>query len=85
MNFSLPHDIADRIQAQFATGHFTSEVQVLREALEALERRQTSLAKLRSMVDEAEAEVQAGQIGTFDVDDIVRDVRRRLAENGVTD
>ncbi len=85
MSFPLPPDIADRIQAQLAMGEFTSEEKVLREALQTLVRRQHSFAKLKAMVDEAEAQVAAGQIGAFDADDIVRDVRRQLAEVGVTD
>lgn len=85
MTHPLPSDITDRIQAQLATGDFASEEQVLREALETLERRQQSLARLKQMVAEAEADVAAGRVGTFDVDDIMRDVRERLAREGITD
>ncbi len=85
MTSALPADIAARIQAQLATGEFASEEQVLREALETLERRQQSLARLKQMVAEAEADVAAGRVGTFDVDDIMRDVRERLAREGITD
>jgi antitoxin ParD1/3/4 len=85
MSFSLPNDIADRIQAQLATGDFTSEEQVLREALDTLEKRQRSLAELRQMVAEAEADVAAGRVGTFDREELVRQVRCDLAARGIVD
>ena len=37
MNHSLPTDILQRIEAQLASGEFTSEHEVLRQALEALD------------------------------------------------
>lgn len=83
MNQSLPPDIQQRIDAQLATGTFAKEEEVLREALDALERRQRGLTQLREMVAVAEEDVAAGRIGTFDCEDIKRDVRARLSERGV--
>lgn len=85
MNYPLPADIQHRIQAQLATGTFASEDDVLREAMEALERRQRGLKQLREMVAVAEDDVAAGRVGTFDREDIKRAVRERLAEKGITD
>jgi len=85
MNQSLPADIRQRIEAQFATGTFASEDDVLREALEALERRQRGLLHLRDMIAVAEKDIADGRLGTFDRDDIKRDVRQRLAERGIID
>lgn len=83
MTYPLPSDILSRIQAQLAGGGFDSEEQVLREAIEALERRQQGVAKLRQMIDAAQADVAAGRIGPFDREALKRDVRDRLAEQGI--
>ena len=83
MNHSLPRDIQQRIAAQLASGTFASEDDVLREALETLERRQRGLAQLREMVAVAEEDLAAGRIDTFDRDDIKRDIHARLAERGI--
>lgn len=85
MTYPLPADIAARIQAQLATGEFADEVQVLREALGTLERRQQSLKHLRQMVAEAEADVAAGRVGPFDVEETIRNVRAELAVRGIVD
>jgi putative addiction module CopG family antidote len=82
---SLPPDLAAQIHAQVASGHFQSEEQVLREALAALERRQQGLARLKRLVDDAEADVAAGRIGPFDRDELKREVRAQLAARGVVD
>ena len=85
MNQSLPADIQQRIDAQLASGGFASEADVLREALESLERRQLGLRQLRDMVAVAETDVAASRFGEFDRDDIKLDVRKRLADNGITE
>ena len=83
MSSSLPGDIQQRIDAQIASGSFATEEEVLREALESLERRQRGLAQLRELVAVAEAEVASGKIGLFDRDDVKRDVRGRLIARGI--
>jgi putative addiction module CopG family antidote len=85
MNQSFPADIRQRIDAQIAAGNFTNESDVLREALDGLERRQRGLARLRELVAVAEDDVAAQRVGAFDREDIKRDVRRRLTEKGVED
>lgn len=74
----LPADVDARIQAQLATGEFPSVDDVLREALDALERRQQSLKHLREMVSEAEEDVAAGRVGYFDADATMRAVMARV-------
>ena len=83
MSHSLPTDIQQRIEAQLATGAFSTEEDVLRVALEALERRQNGLAELRAMVAVAEDDVAAGRIAAFNRDDIKQDVQARLAQRGI--
>ena len=68
---------------KFATGTFSTEEEVLREALEALERRQRGLTQLREMVAVAETDATAGRVGPFDRGDIKRDIRERLAKRGI--
>lgn len=83
MTYPLPADLQIRIQAQLASGDFTTEEEVLREAIEALERRQRGLAKLRQLVSSAHEDVVAGRIGTYDRESIKRDVRAQLSEQGI--
>jgi putative addiction module CopG family antidote len=85
MSYAIPTDIQQRIEAQLASGTFTSKEEVLREALEALERRQRGLTQLRTMVAAAEEDVTAGRVGTFDRNSIKLSVRDRLAERGIQD
>jgi Arc/MetJ-type ribon-helix-helix transcriptional regulator len=85
MNYPLSADLQQRIDAQLAAGGFATEEDVLREAMETLERRQRGLAQLREMVAEAEEDVAAGRVGTFDRDKIKREVRSRLADRGIRD
>lgn len=77
MNHALPADIQQRIDAQLATGVFATEEDVLREALESLERRQGSLRDLRQMVAVAEADVAAGRVREIDRDALKRDIAKR--------
>ena len=85
MQYPLPADLQQRIAAQLASGGFESEEDVLREAIEALERRQRGLNELRDMVAVAEEDIAAGRVGTFERADVKRDVRSRLAERGISD
>jgi Arc/MetJ-type ribon-helix-helix transcriptional regulator len=79
MSYQLPADINARVQSQLATGEFATVDDVLREALETLERRQRSLASLQQMVRQAEEDVAAGRIGYFDVDATMQAVEARLS------
>lgn len=78
MGSQIPADVAARVQAQMATGEFPNADDVLREALDALERRQQSLRQLRDMVREAEEDVAAGRVGYFDADATMRAVMARV-------
>jgi putative addiction module CopG family antidote len=80
MTLQLPPDIAARVQAQLASGEYADPSAVLRDALDGLERRQRSLAQLRSMVQEADEDIAAGRVGPFDVDATMRTVASRLNE-----
>lgn len=80
MGSQIPADVAARVQAQMATGEFPNADDVLREALDALERRQQSLRQLRDMVRQAEEDVAAGRVGYFDADATMRAVMARSTD-----
>jgi len=85
MNYPFPADLQQRIAAQLAGGGFASEEDVLREAIEALERRQRGLQELREMVAVAEEDVTAGRVGTFDRAGLKQEVRKLLADRGIAE
>jgi len=78
MAYQLPADVDARVQAQLATGIFPTADDVLREALDSLERRQQSLQRLQAMVREAEEDVAAGRVGCFDAEATMRAVMARV-------
>ncbi len=77
MAYELSPDIEARVQAQLATGEFSAPEEVLREALDTLERRQRSLEKLQAMVREADKDIAAGRVGPFDKEATMRSVLSR--------
>lgn len=85
MAYQIPPDLEQRIQAQITSGQFMSEDDVLREAMDSLERRQRGLEQLRQQVQEADADIAAGRVGAFDAEQTKRNVRERLRQEGVTD
>lgn len=78
-------ELERRIIAQIASGKFQTEEDVIREALDTLERRQIGLRALQQQVYEAEVDIQAGRIGPFDAAATKRAVRDRLGQQGITD
>jgi len=85
MPYQIPPDLEQRIQAQISSGQFVSEEDVLREAMDSLERRQRGLEQLRQQVQEAEADIAAGRVGPFDAEQTKLNVRERLRQEGITD
>ena len=85
MTGPLPTDLQRRIDAQLATGAFATEEDVMREAIESLERRQRGMEQLRAMVAVAEEDVANGRVGLFDRDALKRSVRERLSRDGIVD
>jgi Arc/MetJ-type ribon-helix-helix transcriptional regulator len=85
MSDVFPADIQQRIEAQLASGFFATKEEVLREAMDALERRQSSLTQLRAMVTIADEDVAAGRLGAFSRENLKSSVRDRLAERGIRD
>lgn len=84
MPYQFPPDIEQRVRAQIESGQFATEDDVLREAIDSLEKRQRGLRELRDMVREADADIAAGRVGPFDADKTKQLVRKRLAEHGIS-
>ncbi len=80
MPYPFPTDIYERVRAQIETGLFESEDDVIREAIDTLEKRQRGLERIRVMVREADLDIAAGRIAPFDADETKRIVRQRLAD-----
>jgi Arc/MetJ-type ribon-helix-helix transcriptional regulator len=82
MQYHFPSDIQQRVRAQIEAGSFETEDDVLREAIETLERRQRGLRNLQDMVREADEDIAVGRVGPFDADKTKAAVRARLAAQG---
>jgi len=85
MQYHFPSDIQQRVQAQIEAGPFETEDDVLREAINTLEKRQRGLRNLQDMVREADEDIAAGRVGPFDADKTKAAVRERLATGGSKD
>lgn len=85
MSQTLPTDIHQRVQAQLASGMFSSVDDVLRQAMDTLEKRQTALGSLQKMVSLADDEIQAGRSGLFDSEQTKSTVRQRLNQVGIVE
>ena len=75
-------DIERRVRAQIESGQFRTEADVLREAIDTLEKRQRGLAAVREMVREADKDIASGRAGPFQADETKNVVRIRLEEHG---
>lgn len=85
MPYQFPPDIAQRVRAQIESGQFETEAEVLRAAIDTLERRQRGLESLRDMVREADEDIAAGRVGRFDGDETKRAVKERVQRHGTDD
>ena len=85
MPLPLPADIQQRVQDQLSSGMFASEDDVLRQAMDTLEKRQVGLARLKEMVQVADHDISAGRVETFNAERTKELVRQRLAQKGVVE
>ncbi len=83
MPYHFPPDLEERVRAQLESGQFSTEDDVLREAIDTLEKRQLGLRELRDMVREADANIAAGRVGPFVADETKAAVRQRLTAAGI--
>ena len=85
MLYDFPSDIQQRVRAQMESGQFETEDDVLREAINTLEKRQRGLRKLQDMVREADEDIAAGRVGPFNADETKNAIRKRLQAEGISD
>jgi Arc/MetJ-type ribon-helix-helix transcriptional regulator len=83
VSYQFPPDIERRVRVQIETGQFDTEDNVLREAIDTLEKRQRGTQQLRDMVREADEDIAAGHVGPFDADETKNAVRIRLQARGI--
>ncbi len=83
MPYHFPPDIEQRVRAQIENGPFDSEDDVLREAIDTLEKRQRGLRELQDMVREADSDIAAGRVDPFDAEQTKKIVRQRLQAHGI--
>ncbi len=83
MPYQLPSDIEQRVRAQIESGQFETEDDVLREAIDTLERRQRGLQAIRDMVHEADEDIAAGHVGPFNANETKIAVKKRLQADGI--
>lgn len=62
MNVSLSPELEKLVQAKVESGRYTSESEVVEEALRLLEEREVHLNELRARVDKALAEADRGEV-----------------------
>ncbi len=77
MPYQSPSDIEQRVRAQIETGRFETEDDVLREAIDTLEKRQRGLSELQQMISEADEDIAAGRVAVFNADETKAAVRER--------
>jgi len=85
MNFPLPDDICQRLQACVAWGSHESEEDVLRDALDALEQREQH--KLARWGEENAISMEQSRQGLskpLDDDAVIARLNQRLAASGIT-
>ena len=85
VTYPFPSDIQRRVQAQMETGQYNTEDDVLRDAIATLETRQRGLSDLQDMVREADEDIAAGRVGTFNADATKAAVRESLRSQGIVD
>lgn len=80
-NLTLPPDLADFVRGKMSTGEYTSEAQVVCEALAFLrerdEARALRLKELRAEIQIGLDQLDRGDARPFDADEIKAEVRRR--------
>ncbi len=85
MSHQLSPDLEQRINAQIENGAFATKEEVLREAMDTLEKRQCGLTEVQQMIQEADDDIAAGRVGPFDAEQTKRAVRERLNQHGIAD
>ena len=79
---SFPDDLAAYVEEAVASGKYTSEEQLLCDAVRLLQRRDKRLAELRAELKPAIDELDRGEGEVLNMDEIRARVREQLTEDG---
>jgi len=86
MNHQIPPDIQERIAARIAKGHFSNEEDVLRRAMDALdELEEEKLRRWHERNQRAIEEAERGDSSPLNDEEVLKRLRERLLEDGITD
>ena len=84
LTITLPADMATALKAAVASGDYATTSEVVREALRDWKHKKAlqtqAFEELRSDIDEGIADMEAGRVVDFDLDEIMALGRQRLAE-----
>ena len=81
MNINLTPQLEELVRAKVSSGLYNSASEVVREALRLMEREdRLRAAALEQLRQEIQVGLQSGSAGEFDIEDIKRRGRARLAE-----
>jgi antitoxin ParD1/3/4 len=89
MNISLTPELADFIERKVASGLYTSNSEVVREALRQyggmeVEFMPGEIERIKEKLAEAEEDVKAGRVGEWDVNEVFENVLQRMRKEGKT-
>jgi putative addiction module CopG family antidote len=79
MKIQLSPEATDFVQRKLASGEFTSPGEVIDEAIEFFESHEPTMESLKAKIGEGLADEAAGRVAPLDMDEIRREIRRRLA------
>ena len=84
LTITLPADMATTLKAAVASGDYATTSEVVREALRDWKHKKAlqsqALEELRRDIDEGIADMEAGRVVDFNLDEILTLGRQRLAE-----
>ncbi|MBP90592.1 MAG: hypothetical protein CMJ64_28435 [Planctomycetaceae bacterium] len=85
MPFQLPPDLQTRIELQLSNGSYQNEEEVLREALDALERDQTNSRRWHERNELAIEQSRQEMSKPIDDEAVLERLRQRVAKEGIGD
>ena len=80
MSISIPSELVPFVDELIATGAYSTPDDVIRDALAQLRDRRERFEELKASVLEAKAEIDRGEGLTLDIEDILAEGRRMLAQ-----
>ncbi len=84
MNHQIPPDVQERIAARIAKGNFSSEEDVLRQAMDALDRmEEEAVLQWNAKTQQAIAHSESGNFLPLNKEEAMQRVRDRLAQDEI--